>query len=194
MRIGNMNLHPSVIPFLLVTLGLLVLTGSFVAWRILTFSPSLPTRSPLAQAVWDGDTEKVGNLLNAGADVNSSMDISYKIGAGGTIASSFEVSISGKIAPQAGMPVLCSAAMFGHSEILRLLLEKGADANRKDKYGQTPLILAAWQGDADSVKLLLSKRADTAVRDQSGRTALVWAQTEQQSASIDVLKKAGAKE
>lgn len=56
---------------------------------------------------------------------------------------------------------LLSYASFGNRvESVQELLEKGANIEAKDKYGQTPLILAAWAGHTDIVRLLLDKGAN----------------------------------
>ena len=50
---------------------------------------------------------------------------------------------------------LLEAAMYGHTEICKQLLEHGADANAKDKYGDTPLRDAAKNGHTETCRLLL---------------------------------------
>jgi ankyrin repeat protein len=47
----------------------------------------------------------------------------------------------------------------GHEAVVKLLLEKGAELETKDKSGQTPLSLAAENGREAVVKLLLEKGA-----------------------------------
>ncbi|KAK0721680.1 hypothetical protein B0T26DRAFT_739157 [Lasiosphaeria miniovina] len=61
-----------------------------------------------------------------------------------------------------------------HEAVVKLLLEKGADTEVKDKGGWTPLSWAAEQGHEAVVKLLLEKGADTEVKDKFGRTPLSW--------------------
>src|SRR5579859_2450214 len=132
-------------------LGLLALFAAsvlFVLYRVFTFKPSsLPLRSPLAQAVFDADVDKVAILLNEGTDPNSEMGVAYKIAPDGEVSASFHVPILGTPSQKSTMCVLAFAAMEGSSEIIRLLLDKGADVDRRDEYGQTALILAAWAGD-----------------------------------------------
>ena len=63
---------------------------------------------------------------------------------------------------------------------MKLLLEKGADVESKDRhYGRTPLSWAAENGHEAVVKLLLEKGADVESKDQTyGQTPLSWAARE----------------
>ena len=47
-----------------------------------------------------------------------------------------------------------------HKHVVKLLINAGADVNKKDFYGRTPLILAASKGQVDLVELLLDAGAD----------------------------------
>jgi hypothetical protein len=75
-----------------------------------------------------------------------------------------------RAALEAGVPVdarfryertaLSFAADRGHVEIVRLLLERGADVNAKDTfYGATPLVWAATNGHAEVARILLARGA-----------------------------------
>ncbi|XP_017839750.1 myotrophin [Drosophila busckii] len=52
------------------------------------------------------------------------------------------------------------AADFGHLNVLKYLIKEGADINKKDKHGITPLLAAVWEGHTDCVEYLLEKGAD----------------------------------
>ncbi|KAK4886784.1 hypothetical protein RN001_003055 [Aquatica leii] len=54
-----------------------------------------------------------------------------------------------------GYTSLHHAALNGHKEIVRLLLDHDASPNIIDSKGSTPLHLAAWSGNVDIVRLLL---------------------------------------
>jgi ankyrin repeat protein len=52
------------------------------------------------------------------------------------------------------------AASNGHEAVVKLLLEKGADMERKSSNGRTPLWWAAEGGHEAVMKLLLEKGAE----------------------------------
>ncbi len=54
----------------------------------------------------------------------------------------------------------------------RWLLEHGADVNKADDAGETPLMTAAGSAEPDLVELLLSQGADVAAQCKTGCTAL----------------------
>ncbi|MBL7663311.1 ankyrin repeat domain-containing protein [bacterium] len=57
-------------------------------------------------------------------------------------------------------------------EMLKLLLDSGADPNSSERYSKrTPLMLAAGAGKIEFVKILLEKGADPELKDKDGRTA-----------------------
>ena len=58
------------------------------------------------------------------------------------------------------MTPLCIAAMTGHNDVVKLLLEAGADPNREDTDGITSLYWPFTYGNTVMVKLLLNKGAD----------------------------------
>lgn len=63
----------------------------------------------------------------------------------------------------------------GDMTYLRFLLQKGADANLRDRSGTTPLLLAVRQGQADMIPVLIAGRANPNLADQSGVTPLILA-------------------
>jgi ankyrin repeat domain-containing protein 50 len=69
-----------------------------------------------------------------------------------------------------GQTPLSWAAEKGHEAVVKLLLEKGAELETKDKdYGQTPLSWAAEKGHEAVVKLLLEKGAELETKSNHGR-------------------------
>ena len=64
------------------------------------------------------------------------------------------------------------AAMNGHSDVVRLLLEAGADKDAAMQHGTTALHPAAANGHSDVARLLLEAGADNDAAMQHGTTAL----------------------
>ena len=99
----------------------------------------------LIDAVQQGNAPAVRVLLAEGADVNAN---------------------------RSGWPALMYAAGNGKTNIVKLLLDKGANIEAKNIYGSTALIIAAYNGHADVVTLLLAKGANIEAKDNDGNTAL----------------------
>ena len=75
-------------------------------------------------------------------------------------------------------------------ELMRWLIEQGADIEAKDLYGETPLFYHAQVNDTERVTLLLEKGADVNAQDCYGNTPLHFAEHNVETAEI--LLKAGA--
>ena len=74
-----------------------------------------------------------------------------------------------------GWTPLHYAATNGHLEIINLLLEKHAYIDAESPNGTTPLMMAAHYGSAAGVKLLLEAGADASLKNQLGMTAIDFA-------------------
>ena len=72
-----------------------------------------------------------------------------------------------------GSTPLMYAALYQDAASVRLLLERGADANVRNEAGATALMWAA--GEIDKVRLLVAAGADVKARSDDGRTALLIA-------------------
>jgi len=94
-----------------------------------------------------GDLGLVRSLIEDGADVNAPD-------------------------PALGVTPLSYAALFGRDEVVAMLLQKGADANRANRDGGTALHGAAFLGRADIARELLKSGADPKKRNERGETAL----------------------
>ena len=71
---------------------------------------------------------------------------------------------------ESDLPCLNSTTA-GEDEILKLLLDHGANFDEKRNDGRTPIHQAADRGRDDTVKILLSAGADPCIADNDGRTA-----------------------
>ena len=85
------------------------------------------------------------------------------------------------------------AAYNGHTETVKLLLDRGAKVNAVDLTGRTALIYAASGPFAPTVQLLITRGADPNIRDaDEGFTALMFAAAEGQVEVIKALLSHGA--
>jgi ankyrin repeat protein len=88
------------------------------------------------------------------------------------------------------------AAEFGRLGLVKLLLDRGADVNMKNRWGLTPLLYAvtAPHPDPQVVQALLDGGADPHVRDAKADSALALAKRAVQVEIVKMLEKAGAVE
>jgi ankyrin repeat protein len=91
---------------------------------------------------------------------------------------------------------LIVAAKWGYLEIVKLLLDNGADVNAWawDTMEQTALMEASDQGHLELVKFLLQKGASVHFKNKNGWTALKLAGKEGHTKIVELLKAHGAKE
>jgi hypothetical protein len=142
--------------------------GMFVAFTVLLFvsqsnyADAANVSDDLLASIRSGDTERVGQLLAAGADPNARIE--------------------------GGVTALIAAAFEGNAEIVQLLLTKGADVNAKTEKGITALMIAAGKGYQDVVKLLLAKGADANIRESAGLNAFQLALAAGHQDVADLLK------
>ena len=101
----------------------------------------------LWSAAQDGNVEKITRLLSIGLlDINSIPKHLYTT-------------------------PLWIAALKGHKDVVNLLLNKGAEIDKRDDYGKTPLHVAAW-GHLHVVELFLDRGAQHDSRNRGGRAPL----------------------
>jgi ankyrin repeat protein len=66
---------------------------------------------------------------------------------------------------------LLFATLSEHKDVIKILLDYGAEVDSRSGDGRTPLILAASKGNKEIVNMLLQAGADPSLTDQSGATA-----------------------
>jgi ankyrin repeat protein len=137
--------------------------------------------SPLMYAAALGSPESMRLLLDAGADPNTANVFAATplMWCAGDVAKvRLLLSKDARVDARSQLgrtPLLISAAYDGATEAARLLVEKGADVNARDKSGMSVLEQAAFSNHIELVRLLLAKGADVNTADQSGFTALMAA-------------------
>lgn len=101
----------------------------------------------LIDAVYNQDVARAGELLDAGAEVDT-----YTPGDG---------------------PLLIAAARLDDADMVRLLISHNADVNARGVFDMTALMDAANQGRIEVMKLLIPK-ADLEAKDENRNTALCY--------------------
>ena len=80
------------------------------------------------------------------------------------------------IATDENMTPLHSAAYHGYADIVKVLIDAGAEVNTAEsRYGFTPLAYAARSGSVEVIKLLIDAGADRAIQVENGRTPIAVA-------------------
>lgn len=137
------------------------------------YNPTDWTRHPLHIAVLSGNKDAVEQQILDGANVNENLS---REGAPLHIAIN---SASGDVVD------------IGYRDIVKLLLENGADVNVVGAHG-TPLHVAARIGHVDFAENLLAAGADVDSKAAEGRTPLHLAAATGQIPMVDFLLNAGA--
>ncbi|NHM07901.1 ankyrin repeat domain-containing protein [Flavobacterium sp. CYK-4] len=84
---------------------------------------------------------------------------------------------------------LCVAIQKGEFDLVKKMVEYGADVNEKS-YGMTPLMVAARYNKTEIIKYLLAHGADARVKDEKGFTALKYAELSIATDAAAILKQA----
>jgi ankyrin repeat protein len=114
-----------------------------------------------------GDLETIQELLASGVDINA-------LGA-------------------IRRPALTLASYNGHMDIVKLLVEKGADIDMVSGNGEdTALIMAVKLKEAEIATYLVESGANVNIEDAEGKTALNYAQETGQAGIVSLLESKGA--
>src|SRR4029077_16004397 len=85
------------------------------------------------------------------------------------------------------------AAELGNAEIIKMLLEAGADADSPNPEGQTELLAGARTGNVEAAELLVKHGAKVDARERfGGQTALMWASARRHAQMMQFLISKGA--
>jgi ankyrin repeat protein len=94
-----------------------------------------------------------------------------------------------------GVTPLMVACLCNWPEVVRLLLDEGADTERRESFfGCTALMFACMSGGWDSVQILLDHGADVEATDTLQRTALTVAHSVDNGEAAKLLLQKGARE
>ncbi|MDX2179568.1 MAG: ankyrin repeat domain-containing protein [Bryobacteraceae bacterium] len=145
-----------------------ILFGAAVCAVLSAQGPNFTPPNPLYAAAMRNDTAEVKRLLTAGANPNEGRLI--------------------------GMPPLFFAVFHHNLELVRAMIERGADLHATDGAGSSVLMWAAASEKTtpEIVEELLKRGADPQVRNKQGDSALTWALRRGDSPIVATLRRAGA--
>lgn len=117
------------------------------------------------------------NLINNGFALSAdSLGECISSGLIDIVVNYIDAGFSSSIRNSKGVPMLCIAVRFNKLDIIKYLIEHGADINAisEDRHN-TPLMDAAAIGELESIKLFISEGADLEIQSKNGQTALILA-------------------
>lgn len=132
----------------------------------------------LLDAARDGDAREVRRLLEAGADVEATIE---------TETPKAEAPEEFELNEDAGATPLILAATHGHAATVALLVEHGANVDARDASDFTALDRAAFAGHLDVIARLLADGA----RVPAGSHAVAWAARQGNRGVVQALLDAG---
>lgn len=120
----------------------------------------------------DDTTDKAGIVASEveapGVDIHAAVASGNEAALRQHIAAGTDINMKD---PFGGSSPLITAAVFGQTDMARILIESGADLEFRNNDGSTPLITAAFFGRPEIVRLLLDAGADKTIENKYGATA-----------------------
>jgi ankyrin repeat protein len=187
---------------------------------VLIITVSCATTPRIIRAVESGDLHKVKRLLDAGVNVNvrdmwasaliyascsgytDAVKLLIEAGADINATASSDLVKWKKWPPRhyhnpfvkpLGGTALIYASCSGHIDVVKLLIEAGADVNKKDKKNRyTVLMVASSAGQTEVAKLLIEAGANVNAQDNGGNTALLDASWRGETEIVKLLIEEGA--
>jgi ankyrin repeat protein len=104
------------------------------------------------------------------------------------------VDVATNAAPGAAfpMPLLTCAVISGEADVVKALVEAGADVNQRSKYGALPVFMAAMAKQPLILGYLISRGADLDLQGANGSTPIMDALAQGNGAAARMLMDAGA--
>jgi ankyrin repeat protein len=129
-------------------------------------TPSFDLGNSLRAACWKGDLAEATRLIKAGAPIEGRDSLLRSPlflachGSPDIVKLLLDHGARVDVVAANGDTTIGRACEYGDLESAKLVLAAGADMNRENKYGRTPLMLAAREGRDDLVALLIANHAD----------------------------------
>lgn len=150
----------------------------------------------VAKESYVGDQDGIAKLLDSGGALDDTQmeaaeKLCYLSDQGNQVEAKKLLESNKTLATYAdddGKMALHRACYWGHVALVEILIQYGADINRKDVQDNTPLYYAAYNGHKDVVVLLLSKNAVANNKNVEGKTPLDAATAWGHKGVVDLLK------
>lgn len=91
-----------------------------------------------------------------------------------------------------GNTCLIFACLYGHTDVVNMIVQRGGDVELKNNYGRTPLMIASENGNPALVQKLLHLGASTSQTTKEGLTALWFACQWKKIEAAEILIASGA--
>jgi len=156
----------------------------------------------LVRAALFGDTATISLLLGKGLDINAfTLDsttalINAVLNANKpVIFQLLEKGADADVLSFFGLTPLSFAVIFTDAEAVKAILKKTKKVNAMDVGGNSVLMYAGYNehDDVEMIQALLDNGADVNIKAKDGATPLSWASKKGNTATVALLKKAGAK-
>jgi ankyrin repeat protein len=155
----------------------------------------------LMRAALFGDTATISLLLSKGIDINAMRSDSstalinaiFNVNRLVTIQL-LERGADANLVSSFGLTAISAAVTYNDVESIKAILKKTKNINALDYDGHTSLMWAAYNehDNPEIILALLDRGADVNVKAKDGSTALSWALKKGNTATVALLKKAGA--
>lgn len=162
--------------FVFISLIAIVMIGAFflVIWKMQEATDRL---EQWQEAVLTGNQERIVQLLDQGIPVDTNVEIKKRVG---------DVSV---YEPATALVI---ASAFHDIELVKLLLDRGADPNSNNSSGHTPLSVAAARNSPQLIGVLVDAEADLELAPKVSVTPLITAAFYDNSAALKALIEFGA--
>ena len=153
--------------------------------------------SPLNWAIFGDAWDLVRELIREGADINvgrsqNAFDVATLMESEAKLIEVFIAEKGVDAIVRDGWTTLIYASRYGYTQVVKFLIDNGADLNIKGKYGWTALMYAAREGHTEVIKLLIDNGADLNHKNNGGVTALIYAAREGHTEVVKFLVDNGA--